>query len=129
MAHGIHRVAFFRQVGEYTLRVHFADGTEQVIDFSPVLTGEICAPLPDPEVFRQVCVDPESHTFVRPNGTDFDPAQLHDWPQVRHAFAKLAQSWTGAHVQRHFTRRPRRTTARRCRARSRRGTSRCSRTR
>ena len=98
MAHKIHRVTSFQHVGDFTLRVQFADGTEQVIDFSPVLAGEIFGPLTDPKLFSQVRVDPESHTLVWPNGADFDPAQLHDWPQVRHSFARLAQSWSGAHV-------------------------------
>lgn len=98
MAHEIHRVSSFRPVGDFTLQVQFADGSEQVIDFAPVLAGEIYGPLTDPELFRQVRIDPESHTLVWPNGADFDPAQLHDWPRVRHSFAKLAQSWSGAHV-------------------------------
>lgn len=98
MAHEIHRVTDFQHLGGFTLRVTFADGTNQAIDFAPVLAGEVYGPLADPQIFRQVRIDPESHTLVWPNGADFDPAQLHDWPQVRDAFARLAQSWSGAHV-------------------------------
>lgn len=94
MKHAIHRVTAFRQVGEFTLHLAFADGTEQVIDFRPILTGEIYGALSDPALFGQVSIDPEVHTLVWPNGADFDPAELHDWPRVSAAFAVLAQSWS-----------------------------------
>ncbi len=80
--HGIYRVERFQVVGPYTLRVGFDDGTEQVINFEPVLTGELFGPLRDLKLFNQVRVDPEVHTLVWPNGSDFEPATLHDWPEV-----------------------------------------------
>jgi hypothetical protein len=98
MSHAIHRVTAVEQVGEFVLKVAFADGSSQVIDFAPVLAGEIYGPLGDPAMFRQVRLDLESHTLVWPNGADFDPAQLHDWPMVRDDFARLAQTWSAAHV-------------------------------
>ncbi|MGH7135198.1 MAG: DUF2442 domain-containing protein [Pirellulales bacterium] len=59
----------------------FDDGTEQTIDFSPVLEGNLYGPLRDVSLFNQVRLDPEVHTLVWPNGADFDPATLHDWPE------------------------------------------------
>jgi hypothetical protein len=93
MSHSIHRVASFEPVGSYTLRVHFEDGTEQTIDFEPVLEGEIFAPLRDPELFHQVQIDPEVQTLVWPNGADFDPATLYDWPRAGKRLAALARRW------------------------------------
>jgi hypothetical protein len=75
-------VQSFERVGLHVLRVGFADGSKQTIDFSPVLLGELYGPLSDPEVFGRVRLDPEVHTQVWPNGADFDPATLHDWPTV-----------------------------------------------
>ncbi len=98
MGHQVHRVTDVQHVEDFTLRLTFADGTSQTIDFSPVLVGEIYGPLTDPALFRQVRLDPEVHTITWPNGADFDPAQLHDWPAVRDDFARLAQSWAAAHV-------------------------------
>jgi len=98
MAHAIHRVTAIEQIGSHSLRLTFEDGTVQAIDFSAVLAGELYGPLSDPAVFRQVRLDPESHTIVWPNGADFDPAQLHDWPKVSEAFARLAQTWSAAHA-------------------------------
>jgi hypothetical protein len=51
------------------------------------------APLRDLELFGQVRIDPEIETLVWPNGADFDPATLHDWPVHKRAFAELARRW------------------------------------
>jgi hypothetical protein len=94
MGHEIHRVTGFKQVAPFTLRVDFEDGSHQVIDFRPVLKGELYAPLQDASVFRQVRLDPEAHTLVWPNGADFDPALLHNWPETAPELEALAQTWT-----------------------------------
>jgi hypothetical protein len=93
MAHPIHRVRSFQIEAPYTLRVRFDDDTEQVIDFAPVLAGDLYRPLRDLQVFNQVRVDPEVHTLVWPNGADFDPATLHDWPQYVQALTARAKQW------------------------------------
>jgi hypothetical protein len=94
MKHAIHRVVGFQSVAPYTLRVQFDDSTEQMIDFRPVLAGELYGPLADLREFNRVSVDPEVHTLVWPNGADFDPATLHDWPQHEAAFAEMARKWS-----------------------------------
>ena len=68
MSHPIFRVRDFRVVAPYTLRVAFDDGTEQVIDFRPVLAGELFGPLRDVLLFNRVHIDPEVYTLVWPNG-------------------------------------------------------------
>ena len=99
MSHEIHRVTAFEQVGEFTLRVEFADDTAQEIDFAPMLHGEIYGPLSDPAVFSKVSLDDEVHTLVWPNGADFDPATLHDWPSLGPAMVKLAERWSAVASQ------------------------------
>ena len=94
MAHPIYRVTAFEIVGAYSLRVSFDDHSEQVIDFEPVLAGELYGPLKDKALFRQVRLDPEVQTLVWPNGADFDPATLHDWPRYRQELVTRAQGWT-----------------------------------
>lgn len=93
MNHPIYQVRAFEVVGPYTLRVQFTDEVEQVIDFKPVLAGELYGPLLDEKLFNQVSVDSEVKTLVWPNGADFDPATLHDWPAYRDAFAARAREW------------------------------------
>lgn len=73
MSHEIHRVTNVETVAPFTLRVAFEDGTSQVIDFRPVLHGELYGPLQDQAFFDKVRIDPEAHTLVWPNGADFDP--------------------------------------------------------
>jgi hypothetical protein len=79
MIHPIYRVVAFKILAPYTLEVEFDDNTTQVIDFKPILKGELYGPLQNSTLFNQVQIDPEVHTLVWPNGTDFDPATLHDW--------------------------------------------------
>jgi uncharacterized protein DUF2442 len=93
MTHRVYRVVSFEIAAPYTLRVRFDDGTEQAINFRPMLAGEIYAPLRDLSLFNQVQVDPEVHTLVWPNGADFDPETLHDWPSHADAFAERARQW------------------------------------
>lgn len=78
------------------MRVIFDDGTNQVIDFAPILEGELYGPLRDPSLFEQVQIDGEVPTLVWPNGADFDPATLHDWPENLPAMKALAKRWATA---------------------------------
>jgi hypothetical protein len=93
MSHPIHRVTQFSLVGPYTLAVAFSDGTGQRIDFRPVLHGALFGPLQDQATFNAVTLDAEAGTLVWPNGADFDPATLHDWPEVCDELAARARSW------------------------------------
>jgi len=93
MTHRIYRVVSFEITEPYALRVHFDDATAQVINFQPILAGEIYAPLRELSLFNQVRIDPEVHTLVWPNGADFDPETLHDWPRHADAFAARARAW------------------------------------
>jgi hypothetical protein len=96
MAHEICRVVSFEKLAPFTLRVVFDDGTSQVIDFHSVLRGELYGSLQDPALFDQVRIDPEAHTLVWPNGADFDPAMLHNWPESGPALKVLAEKWVSA---------------------------------
>ncbi len=93
MHHPIYKVRSVKLVAPHTLRVGFDDATEQVIDFRPVLAGELYGLLRELSVFDQVRIDAEVHTLVWPNGADFDPAMLHDWPEYVNALAIRAREW------------------------------------
>jgi hypothetical protein len=81
--HDIHFVTSVAVIAPHTLHLQFEDGTAQTINFEPVLRGQLFGPLRDPEV----------RTIVWPNGADFDPATLHDWPAHAPELIKLANSW------------------------------------
>ncbi len=93
MFHALHQVRSFKQTGPYQLCVEFDDSLSREIDFKPILAGELYEPLLDPKFFSQVQVDPEVHTLVWPNGADFDPATLHDWPEHEAEFRAWANRW------------------------------------
>jgi hypothetical protein len=93
MSHPVYRILSFDIVAPYTLRVRFDDNTEQTVDFRPVLAGKLYGLLRDLELFNQVRIDPEVETLAWPNGADFDPATLHEWPSNEQAFRELARRW------------------------------------
>ena len=90
--HPLYDVTDFEIVATYTLRVNFDDGTVQIIDFEPVLHGELYGPLRDLQLFNQVRLDPEVATLVWPNGADFDPYMLHEWPRLVDHLIKQSQA-------------------------------------
>jgi hypothetical protein len=91
--HAIHFVKSVAVVAPHTLELQFEDGLKQTINFEPLLHGRLYGPLRDPDFFNQVRIDPEVRTIVWPNGADFDPATLHDWPAHAPALIELAKSW------------------------------------
>jgi hypothetical protein len=93
MSHPIYSVDAFSIVGPYTLDVRFNDGTSRRIDFLPILRGELFGPLRDLKTFEQVRLDPEVHTLVWPNGADFDPWTLHDWPDTAEEVRAAVEHW------------------------------------
>ncbi len=91
--HPVYRVTKVSLVGPYVLSLQFDDGVVREINFRPVLEGELFGPLQDPSLFNRVALDSEVHTIVWPNGADFDPATLHDWPQHVTALSAMARKW------------------------------------
>jgi hypothetical protein len=63
---------------EYELRVEFSDGVTKDVDLAGELFGEVFEPLKDPELFKQVAVNPETNTIEWPNGADFAPEFLYE---------------------------------------------------
>jgi hypothetical protein len=81
-------VTDFAIVANYTLKIEFNDGSEQTINFEPILYGPMFGPLRDLSLFNQVQLDPEIGTLVWPTGADIDPTVLHDWPDNVEAIIK-----------------------------------------
>lgn len=96
--HPIYRVCSVEVVGPYTLHITFNDRSEQTINFQFMLVGELYGPLRDLAVFNRVQVDPEVQTLVWPNGADFDPATLHDWPEQIAKLSARVREWQVATV-------------------------------
>lgn len=91
MAHKLYKVVDFKVVGVYSIWARFDDGTEQIIDLEPILQGEMWGPLRDPHYFRRVKLDPIACTLSWPNGADFDPETLRNWPDYKDELAQRAQ--------------------------------------
>jgi hypothetical protein len=99
MVHGVYRIVSFQVTGPHSLHVEFDDGAAQEIDFAGTLEGDIFGPLKDASLFAKAELDPEAHTLVWPNGADFDPETLHDWPKYREQMMTMARRWAGAEAK------------------------------
>lgn len=94
--HRLFRVTGFQIVGDYTLRIHFNDGTEQTVDFEPVLYGPVFGPLRDLSLFNQVILVDYAGCLEWPTGADFDPETLHDWPLYKEEIIEHRKAQIGA---------------------------------
>ncbi len=99
MTHPLYHLVAFELAGGYRLQIRFDDGLERLIDFEPILWGELYGPLRDPALFRTVRLDPDFKTLVWQNGADFDPSILHDWPEHERAWREMAARWRAASTQ------------------------------
>lgn len=63
---------------DYRLQLQFNDGAIKEVDLQNELYGEVFEPLKNLDFFRQVSLNPESHTIEWPNGADFAPEFLHE---------------------------------------------------
>ena len=97
--HPIYKIIDAAVIGPHTLRIRFDDGMERTVDLTEVLQGPIYGPLRDPQFFAQVRIDPEIHTLVWPNGADFDPETLYNWPEYAEAMKAMAQRWATGQKQ------------------------------
>ncbi len=93
MVHKLYKVTGFALGDDYIIGVMFDDGTEQLVNFEPVLHGEMWGPLRDLTLFKQVQIDPIAHTLSWPNGADFDPETLRNWPAYKVELTARAQQW------------------------------------
>ena len=94
MVHSIRRVRNYWLTGGYQIDIEFDGGVHRQVDLEPILRDPLFGPLRDPEFFRQVRLDSEVGTLVWPNGADFDPATLYDWPEVKNTMAQMARTWS-----------------------------------
>lgn len=72
------RITDMEQVGTYSLRVTFNDGTTKRVNLRPLLWGEVFESLRDPDRFSEVYLDEKMGTVAWPNGADFAPEALYE---------------------------------------------------
>jgi hypothetical protein len=84
-------VSAVQVLGDYRLRLTFADGIVGDVDFAAREWRGVFEPLRDPAYFAQVHVDPEAGTIGWPNGTDMAPEPLYEEAR-RNRFAPASSS-------------------------------------
>lgn len=69
-------------VGEYAIRLSYADGTNGIVNLEPELDGGIFFELKDPSVFRKFKINFQFGTLEWDNGADFSPEFLYQATQA-----------------------------------------------
>lgn len=76
------RLVEARYVRDYVVWLRFSDGLVGEVDLRDELDGPVFEPLRQLALFQRVCLHPELHTIVWPNGADFAPEFLHERVRV-----------------------------------------------
>jgi hypothetical protein len=76
------RLVEARYVRDYVVWLRFSDGLAGEVDLRDELDGPVFGPLREVALFQRVCIYPELHTIVWPNGADFAPEFLHERVRV-----------------------------------------------
>ena len=79
-------------VGDYRIRVRFADGRHGEIDLADELWGEVFEPLKDHAVFREFRLDTELNTITWKTGADLAPEYLYEKVTAQHATSAAGRS-------------------------------------
>lgn len=72
------RITKIEQVGTYSLKVAFNDGTTKRVNLRPLLWGEVFEQLRDPDRFSEVYLDEKMGTVAWPSGADLAPEALYE---------------------------------------------------
>ncbi|WP_444895730.1 DUF2442 domain-containing protein [Microbulbifer sp. SSSA005] len=75
----------FNIIGDYTIELHFADGKKQTINFEPVIGKGWMTSLKDQAYFKKVKLN-DGGNLEWPEGQDFNPEALYDWPRFEQAY-------------------------------------------
>ena len=65
-------------VGPFQRFIAFSNGHAKTLDVRPLLAGPIFEPLPNPQYYAKVAVDPICKTVVWPSGADIPPEALYE---------------------------------------------------
>lgn len=85
-------IVSFRIIENYTLEITFKDGTVQVINFEPVIGKGWMVPLKQLDYFNQVILN-DGGNLEWPEGQDFNPEALYNWPEFEQAYIDDMQNY------------------------------------
>lgn len=96
-----HRVKSFEIVAPYTIKVHFEDDTNQIINFKAITRAGMYRPLRDLEFFNKVFISDGIATLTWPNGADFNPDHLYHWPDYENLYVERIKEWENVQMEHH----------------------------
>ena len=75
----------FRITGDYTIELVFKNDKRQIINFEPVIGKGWMTNLKDLTYFKKVKIN-DGGNLEWPDGQDFNPEALYDWPNFEQAY-------------------------------------------
>ncbi len=94
-----HSVKSFEIVAPFTLKINFEDNTSRTINFEPITGYGMYRALRDPEFFNKVFISDGIPTLTWPNGADFNPDHLYNWPEYEKLYVKQVREWEGIQTE------------------------------
>lgn len=73
----MHAITEVKPLEDYRIWIRFADGTQGEVDLSDLVGKGVFATWKNPDEFRKVFIDSESHTLAWPGGIDLAPDALY----------------------------------------------------
>lgn len=73
----MHKITEAKPLDGYRVWIRFDDGTQGEVDLSDLVGKGVFAAWSDPEEFKKVFIDPESHTLAWSGGIDLAPDALY----------------------------------------------------
>ena len=73
----IHEITVVKVLDGYRVCICSADGTQGEVDLSDLVGKGVFVAWSDPEEFKKLFIDPESHTLAWPGGIDLAPDALY----------------------------------------------------
>jgi len=73
----MHKIIAVKPLEKFKIEVNFEDGVKGCIDLSKLIGKGVFAAIKDPNKFRKVGIDPQTHTVCWPNGIDLCPDSIY----------------------------------------------------
>lgn len=73
----MHRIIEVKPLQDFKVWIKFSDGVEGTVDLSDIAGKGVFSSWNNPEIFKSVFVDPNTHTIAWPGGIDLCPDSLY----------------------------------------------------
>ncbi len=74
----MHKIIEVKPLEKFKIAVKFEDGIKGIVDISNLIGKGVFSSIKDPNQFKKVRIDYETHTICWPNGIDLCPDSIYE---------------------------------------------------